>query len=139
MKMTLREANGRYLALSKMAERTFPAKLGFAIASNIDTLGKEFDLVEQERVKLCKLYAEKDENGEPKMLDSVVNGHPAKNYDISDQNVTLIAKDLEDLMETEVDVEIRTVEENIIEKCENGSKYSVPSVREIRALTFMIE
>lgn len=139
MKMTLKEANERYIELSKMAERTFPAKLGFAIASNIDALGKEFDRIEQERVKLCKLYAEKDENGKPKMLESVVNGRPTKNYDISDQNVALLSKDLEDLMETEVDVEIRTVEENIIEKCESGSKYSVPSVREIRALTFMIE
>lgn len=139
MKMTLKEANERYLALSKMAERTFPAKLGFAIASNIDTLGREFDRIEQERVKLCKLYAEKDEDGKPKMLESVVNGRPTKNYDISDQNVALLSKDLEDLMETEVDVEIRTVEESIIEKCENGPKYSVPSVREIRALTFMIE
>ena len=139
MKMTLKEANERYLALSKMAERTFPAKLGFAIASNIDALGKEFDRIEQERVKLCKLYAEKDENGKPKMRESVVNGRPTKNYDISNQNIALLSKDLEDLMETEVDVEIRTIEESIIEKCENGSKYSVPSVREIRALTFMIE
>ena len=90
-------------------------------------------------VHFCKLYAEKDEDGKPKMLESVVNGRPTKNYDISNQNITLLSKDLEDLMETEVDVEIRTVEESIIEKCENGSKYSVPSVREIRALTFMIE
>ena len=67
-------------------------------------------------MKLCKLYAEKDENGKPKMLESIVNGHPTKNYDISDQNVALLSKDLEDLMETEVDVEIRTVEESIIEK-----------------------
>ena len=138
MKMTLKEANERYLALSKMADHAFPAKLGITIASNIDTLGKEYDRIEQERVKLCKLYAEKDEDNNPKMIDSVVNGRPMKSYDISDQNRELLKKDLEDLTEMEVDVEIRTIEENIIEKCESEPRYSVPTVKEICALSFML-
>ena len=95
MKMTLKEANERYLALSKMADRTFPAKLGFAIAANMEKLEKECNRTEQERVKLCKLYAEKDEDNNPKMIDSVVSGRPMKSYDISDQNRELLKKDLE--------------------------------------------
>ena len=138
MKMTLKEANERYLALSKMADHTFPAKLGFAIAANMEKLEKECNRTEQERVKLCKLYAEKDEDNNPKMIDSVVNGHPMKSYDIFDQNLELLKKDLEELTEMEVDVEIRTIEENIIEKCESEPRYSVPTVKEICALSFML-
>ena len=72
------------------------------------------------------------------MIDSVVSGRPMKSYDISDQNRELLKKDLEELTEMEVDVEIRTIEENIIEKCESEPRYSVPTVKEICALSFML-
>lgn len=139
MKMTLGEANERYFALAGMRERIFPVKLGFAIAENLESLKVEADRAEQERVKLCKLYADKDKDGSFKMVDSVVNGTPVKNYQVSEENRILLEKDLEELYKIEVDVKVRPVSESVFEKCESEPRYSTPSVKEICALSFMIE
>ena len=62
MKMKLSEVQERLQGLLKITEKKFPAKIGYAIAKNIEKLGDENKNLEQQRVKLCEMYAQKDEN-----------------------------------------------------------------------------
>lgn len=80
MKMKLRETQVRLQNLAKLGTKTFPAKLSFAISCNIEKLQKEAEHIEKERKKLCEQYAEKDDDGKPVMVDSVLNGKESKEY-----------------------------------------------------------
>lgn len=138
MKMTLKEARDRYLGLSGTAELVLPAKLSFAITCNLEKLEAENKRIDKEREKFCKQYAEKEEDGSAKMKDAVINNTAQKVYDITDENRKLLEKEMEALLEEETDIEIRTVKQELLEQCEKNDRYSVPSVANIYAMSFMI-
>lgn len=139
MKMKLKDVNKNLNALARLGGKTFPAKLGFAIACNIEKLQRESEHIEKERKKLCEQYAEKDEEGKAVMVESIINNQKAQEYKMTDENRELFGKEYGDFLETEVEVEIRTVKQEVIGHCETQERYSIPSVAEIVGMGFMVE
>lgn len=139
MKMKLREVNKNLNRMERIAGMVFPTKLSFTIACNIETLQREAERIEKERRKLCEQYAEKDSDGNAVMIDSIIDGKKRKEYKMSDENQKQLEREYNDLLDTEVEVDIRKVKQEVIERCETQERYSIPSVLEIISLSFMIE
>lgn len=139
MKMKLKEAQARLQNLAKLGTKTFPAKLSFAISCNIEKLQKEAEHIEKERKKLCEQYAEKDDDGKPVMVDSVINGVESKEYKMDAAARAAFGEEYDSLLDTEVDVSIRTVKTEVVEQCERADRYDIPTVAELLALAFMLE
>lgn len=139
MKMKLKEAQVRLQNLAKLGTKTFPAKLSFAISCNIEKLQKEAEHIEKERKKLCEQYADKDDDGKPVMVDSVINGVESKEYKMDASARAAFGEEYDSLLDTEVDVNIRMVKTEVVEQCERAERYDIPTVAELLALAFMLE
>lgn len=139
MKMKLKEAQARLQNLAKLGTKTFPAKLSFAISCNIEKLQKEAEHIEKERKKLCEQYADKDDDGKPVMVDSVINGVESKEYKMDAAARATFGEEYDSLLDTEIDVNIRMVKTEVVEQCERADRYDIPTVAELLALAFMLE
>lgn len=139
MKMTLKEVRKNLDALNALGGIVFPVKLNFTIGYNLEKLQKEFERAEKQRLELCRQYAEKNEEGNPIMQQSNVNGQVSEFFKMSPENEVAFKKEYDDLMETEVDIEIRTVAPEVIERCEQAERYNVPTVAQLLGMSFMIE
>ncbi len=139
MKMTLKEVNRHYTELSGLGSLVLPSKLSYALACNLEKLQREAERIENERRKLCEQYADKDKDGEPVMVDSVINGMKTQEYRMSDENRKAFTEEYEALLDTETEICIRMVKREEVERCEQAERYSIPSVRQLMALSFMLE
>ncbi len=139
MKMKEKEVNRHFSDLAGMGNLTLPSKLSFAISYNLEKLQKESERIENERKKLCEQYADKDEDGKSIMVKSIINGTETQTYKMSDENRKIFDDEYNDLLNTEVDIEIRTVKSEVVERCEQVERYSIPSVSQLFALSFMLE
>lgn len=139
MKMTLREVRDHYVALSEMADLALPAKLSYTIARNLERLEREVKNIDKTRESLCKQYANKDENGEPKLVDSIVGGKTVQEYDMTPEHKREYVKEYEEFLDTEAEVDIRKASYDLIEQCEKKSQYNIPSVKNCYAMGFMLE
>jgi hypothetical protein len=137
MKMTLREAREKYERLLNVQELVLPAKMSYAIAYNTEKLEREVKRAEREREKLCQRYAARDENGKILMETNIVSGRKIESYKMTDADKADFNKELEDLFDTDAEIDIRMILENDI--CEMGkdARYNILSVTQRRALMFM--
>lgn len=139
MKIKLREAAEYAARLATLSKKVFPSKLSFAISYNSEMLQKEIERAEKERLKICEQYAEKDEEGKPIMADSIVEGKKVQSYKFSEENQKTFLEEYNDLLDTEVEFDIRKVKTSILEKCEDADRYTIPSVADVTAMAFMLE
>lgn len=139
MKMTLKQVSSRYALLSKLGEMTLPARLGYAIGRNAEELSKEASRMERERVHMCTRYADKDSDGNPLMVDSVVHGERVQEYSMGTDARREFESEYAELLDTDVDVPITTVTPDIFERCDADSRYSALTVAQIAGLSFMLE
>lgn len=139
MKMTLKQVADRHALLLTLGGLTLPAKLGFAISKNDDALTHEVNRTEQARLSMCKRYADKDEDGDPMMADSVVHGERIREYVMSAENQKAFTDEYAELLTTEVDVPVQTVPQDIIERLDADARYSALTVGQIAGLSFMLE
>ncbi len=139
MKMKEREVNKHLADLACLGNLTFPSKLSFAISYNIEKLQRESERIEKERKKLCERYADKDDDDNPVMEESIVNGKKMLEYKISEENMKLLTEECEELLDAEADIEIRTVKKDLIERCEQADRYDIPSVSQLHGMAFMLE
>ncbi len=139
MKMKLKEVMDRYEGLSKIGGKTFPSKLSFAISYNLRKLQKEVEGVEKERNKIYEEYARKDENGKMIILDGISDGKKIRYYDFSRENKAQVEKEYSDLLEEEVEVEVRKIKREAIEQCEEKDRYTIPTVSDIFGMSFMTD
>ena len=73
------------------------------------------------------------------MAKSVVNGREMESFKMSPESEAAFKKEYADLLETEVDIDIRTVRKEAIDLCETSERYNVPSVAHIIGMSFVIE
>ena len=112
-------------------KKIFPVKIGYAIMRNIEALEKEFSAFEKQRIELCKTYANKDSDGNPVIKDGA--------YDIPDDVKEEFRKELADLSDEEIDIDIRMVSAEEFEKCEQADRYDIPTGEDFAILGFMID
>ena len=97
----------------------------------IEALEKEFSSFEKQRIELCKAYANKDSDGNPVIKDEA--------YDVPDDVKEEFRKELADLSDEEIDIDIRTVSAEEFEKCEQADRYDIPTGEDFAILGFMID
>lgn len=139
MKMKLGEAMNNAMILSVIAQRKLPIKVAYAVNRNHEKLAVEQRDFEKKRLAMCMELAEKDENGEPVMEKSVVNGNPVESYKLSEDALKTLTENLRELQDVEIDVDITTVKFEQFEKIDGDPRYDALSPAELRAMEFMIE
>lgn len=135
MKMKSREIESILVNLLKMDERKFPFKLRYAIGRNIENLKKEYDRLDEERIKICKEFCRKDKDGNPVM----VRMDNSTTYAFSGDNEKKCNEAYREVLDTETDIYLFTVDPGVLEMCDTVGEYDIPTVKEQRALLFMVE
>lgn len=129
MKIKLAEVKARLQILCKLGDKKLPVKISYAISKNIMQLQEESDALEKARIQLVEQFAEKDEDGKPKVIDNayVMNGDKEK-----------CMKEYQEFLEMEAEIMIYTVSEEILENMDD-TRYDVLTPAELVGLDFMIE
>ena len=128
MRLTLKEISDKYQAFNKIIAKKLPIKLSYAISKNMTTLEDEAKVIDDNRIKLAQTYAEKNEDGSPKVINN--------SYVIDD--IESFNKELSEYYKTEIDIDIGTVNSSDLDKLDDP-KYDALSPSEIMALQFMLE
>ena len=107
MKMTKREIQSKVQILQTITQRQLPVKASYAIAKNITTINRELKIFESEKMKIINEYALKDESGNPKIESNA--------YKISEGKEEECNSKINELLDIEIEIEIRTFNINVIE------------------------
>lgn len=140
MKMKLKEVVEHYNGLTMggaegaaLLHKKFPVKLSFGISKNIKKLEREVEDYQKARIKICENLSNKDDEGKPSMI---MKEDGTEVYDISDRE--LLNEEIEELLDTEVDIDIHMVEEAVLDQCSESERYDIPSARELMIIDFML-
>lgn len=107
MKITNREILNKVQILQTITQRQLPVKVSYAIAKNITTINRETKIFENEKAKIISEYAIKDESGNPKLEDGQLIFIEGKEEECNEK--------YNELLDIEIDLEIRTFDINILE------------------------
>lgn len=139
MKIKLMEVSEKLRALASVQEKTLPSKLSFALSYNVEKLEQEAKRFEKAAEELRDRYASKDDGGKPIYETFRENGFEYKKAVFTRENERAFTEELEELRNEEVEIEVRKVEQTLIERCEEVERYDIPTPREIKALSFMLQ
>lgn len=100
------------LTLNKLIESSQPLSVlvnirgmksivAYRIAKNYNTIKKELEDYENARIKLLEEYSNKDDDGNAKIIDN--------NYDIIDGCMDLVNKEIDELKDEAIDLDIKKV------------------------------
>lgn len=129
MKIKLKEVLHYHQMLKNIETKKLPPKMAYAIGKNMTTLEGEIKHIEKGRVEIIEQYAVKGENGEPIIVDN--------NYDLGD-NYTEFAADYAEFLETDTDINIQLVSEDVLEKLED-ERYDPLTPLEMASIDFMLK
>lgn len=129
--MKLGEINRATTNLSRIAEKKFPAKVGYAIAKNVELLKKENQDLEQQRIKLCEMYADKDQEGKPVTEKG--------KYVLKEVEQQKFQAEYEEFLKEEVDLDFYTVDLAELEKCDSNERYDIPTAEDYIVMGFMLK
>jgi len=107
MKITNREIQSKVQILQTITQRQLPVKASYAIAKNITTINRELKIFESEKMKIINEYALKDESGNPKIESNA--------YKIIEGKEEKCNSKINELLDIEIEIEIRTFNINVIE------------------------
>lgn len=132
MKQTLKVSDIRNKAVALQGINAhFPVKLNYAIAKNLKVLLAECDTAAAQNKKVLDEKASKDKNGEYEWKDNEI-------VFPSEKVKKEALKELDDIANLDVEVEIITIPMSVLEMCDTD-KYDVPTSKNMAALEFMIE
>lgn len=135
MNMKLGEIRGNLQGLLNIAGKRFPAKVCYAISKNAKKLEKEYKELEEQRVKICESYADKDEDG--KIITQEKDGNTM--YVFSCGNEKLCNKEYEELLGETIDIDIYTVDASEMDKCDGNERFDIPTGTDYMAMEFMLK
>lgn len=133
MKMTVSEIQNRHSILITIGGLTLPRKISYAIAKNLVKLEKELKIVLAQKEDIANNYALKDEE------DKFILSEDGKNYtfESSDKKKEYISE-LEELLDTEIEVDIMTFDVSELDKCEESDRYNILTPVQEASLSWMI-
>ena len=73
------------------------------------------------------------------MVDSVIKGKKTREYQISEENWKAFEEEYGALLDTKIEIDIRKAKREEVERCEQAERYSIPTVAQLLALSFMLE
>lgn len=133
MKMKLGEVAGYLKGLykHKMSEKKLPVKISYAVMKNQKMLESEYKNLEQQRVKLCEVYAEKDEDHKPIIKDG--------SYIFSKEDRDAFSEEYKDMMGEEIEVNIHSVSIKELDKCDESDRYDAITPADLEVIAFMLK
>ena len=135
MKMKLGEIRGKLEGLLKITGKTFPAKVSYAIAKNSKLLEMEYKDLEEQRMKICESYADKDEDG--KAVTQEKDGNMV--YVFSGKAQEQLNKEYAELLEEKIEIDIHTIDAAELDKCEKSERFDIPTAADYMAMEFMFK
>lgn len=108
--------------------KKLPVKIGYAINRNIIILSEAAEAYNSAREKIIKEHAKKDSKGESIVRDD--------RYVFEDEQA--FNKDLEELLSIDTEVNLHTISEKDIEKCDD-SRYDALTLADLDTLCVMIK
>ncbi|EPB8258608.1 hypothetical protein ACSW9Z_02280 [Clostridium perfringens] len=124
VKMTNKEILEKVNVLGEISLRKLPVKVSYAIGKNISKVERELKHYNKERQKLIEEYCLKEDDGTLKITDG--------NYDIDPERLEYFNKEINELQEIEVEMNIHKFNIELL----NGYEMS-PG--ELMCIDFMIE
>lgn len=113
---------------SELRKKRLPVRLAYAIKKNMSSVQEAATAYMAEREELITRYAKKDKNGEY----LTENNH----YIMEDKDG--FEKDMRELLEIEIEMEIHTVPITTAEKCDEDSKYDALTLEELNIIGYML-
>lgn len=114
--------------VKEIKEKRIPIKLGYAITRNMKLMEVAAEAYNEEYQNLIGKYAEKDEEGKPKVENEEYILLDEKNYH----------KEINELLEIENEFEIHKIPFEELEKCDT-EQFDALSIKDISLLEFMVE
>lgn len=130
MKVKLGDLKEMVIGLHAIQGKKFPVKISYTIAKNVKKLAEEHADYEKQRIKLCEEFANKDKDGKPVLVDG--------KYDIPCSHLEEFNDAVNELRETEIDVDIHSVSFSELDKCDTNERYNIPTASDISAMGFML-
>ena len=124
VKMTNKEILEKVNVLGEISLRKLPVKVSYAIGKNISKVERELKHYNKERQKLIEEYCLKEDDGTLKITEG--------NYDIDPKRLEYFNKEINELQEIEVEMDIHKFNIELL----NGYEMS-PG--ELMCIDFMIE
>ncbi|MDU2198233.1 MAG: DUF1617 family protein [Peptostreptococcaceae bacterium] len=106
MKLTNRKILNDSNFLRGLIHKQLPIKVSYAIAKNVSKIEKELEIYNKERQKLLDKYCVKDEKGNLVIDES-------NNYSIEEEYIDICNKELNELLDIEVDIDIHKFNETV--------------------------
>lgn len=135
MKMTYAEIQSRHKVLIAIGQLALPRKITHAISRNIVRLEKEIKIMNEQRADIADRYAKKDENGQ--FVTEQVGDNINYTFE-SDEKLEAYKDEINDLNETEVDVDIMMFKDTELDKCEN-ERYSMLTAVQEASIEWMVD
>jgi GTPase Era involved in 16S rRNA processing len=110
MKLTNRKILNDSNFLRGLIHKQLPIKVSYAIAKNVSKIEKELEIYNKERQKLLDKYCVKDEKGNLVIDES-------NNYSIEEEYIDICNKELNELLDIEVDIDIHKFKLNDLLQC----------------------
>ena len=136
--MKIREIRERYTILSDLAAKKLPIKLAYAVSRNLELLQAEVTRSEEKRIELCKEYANVDQDGNPQMVDSVVDGQQVSGFQIDPERAEDFVAQLNELFDLDVAVSPMTVDSAVLDQLESD-RYDPLTPAQIGGIGWMID
>ncbi|HAT4162109.1 TPA: DUF1617 family protein [Clostridium perfringens] len=124
VKMTNKEILEKVNVLGELTARKLPVKVSYAIGKNISKVERELKLYNKERQKLIEEYCLKEDDGTLKITEG--------NYDIDPKRLEDFNKEINELQEIEVEIDIHKFNIELLDGYEM-------SPGELMCIDFMIE
>lgn len=99
MKLTNRKILNDANFLTALIQRQFPVKVSYAISKNVSKIESELNIYNKEREKIIDKYCKRDKEGNLLIDEN-------NNYSIEDENIDICNKELNELLDIEIDVNI---------------------------------
>ena len=124
IKMTNKEILEKVNVLGELTARKLPVKVSYAIGKNISKVERELKHYNKERQKLIEEYCLKEDDGTLKITEG--------NYDIDPKRLEDFNKEINELQEIEVEIDIHKFNIELLDGYEM-------SPGELMCIDFMIE
>ena len=111
MRLNYQEMAVKHAVLMKIGELTLPRKVSVAVARNLILFEKEFKLMDDQKKDIADRYADKDKNGNFIVTE---NQYTFK----TDADKEDFTREIKELNDVEIDLDIMTFEADELEKCE---------------------
>lgn len=118
-KMKVLEITQNLKAMLKLAEKRLPMDMMLAIADNIVSMRSKCETIEEMRRKIVNQYAVKDAGGHPVTIST----DTGERYDIPDEKIQEFNEKYEELLNSELDIQITTVGRKVLSKIDDDCNY----------------